>query len=214
MVTAYLHFEISNMTANDFNYLNCEKNMTTLEEDSRLFREWKKSVEDIGANFSDIMRVFSALLLIGNIELDRETEVENVSKLLSIKKEVLIRGLTTRTQKIRGEVLTRKVDKRVFESSKKSLAASLYTRTVKTIVKRINCLNPTNSVKYQKSPKPCSLFILDSYGLQRSDCGLEKLCMNLCTETLQVRSLLVIRGRLWLIMVGEVFLTFCVGGNI
>ena len=209
-----MNLEISNMTADDFNYLNCEKNMMTLEEDSRLFKEWKNSVENIGANFSDIMRVLSALLLIGNIYIDRETEVEKVSKLLSIKKEVLIRGLTTRTQKIRGEVCTRKVDKRVFESSKKSLAASLYTRTVNTLVKRINCLNPRNSLNYEKSPKPCSLFILDSFGLQRSDCGLEKLCMNLCTETLQVRLLLVMRGRLWLIMVGEVLSTFRVSGNI
>ena len=102
-----MNLEISNMTADDFTYLNFEKNMTTLEEDSRLFKEWKNSVENIGANFSDIMRVLSALLLIGNIYIDRETEVEKVSKLLSIKKEVLIRGLTTRTQKFAQYKLTR-----------------------------------------------------------------------------------------------------------
>ena len=184
--------EMSNLQAQDFKYLRIRHGQTKKksEKDFELFKDWRKSIDEIGINVGDIMKVFSAILLLGNIELDRAdaggTEVESVSKLLSIKKEVLMRGLTTRTHKIRGEILTRNVDKKIFLSSKNSLSTSLYARTVNIILKKINCINQSKNLKSQEILKPASFFILDSFSLQRSHCGLETLGMNLCTEKLQV----------------------------
>ena len=197
--------QLSNTAVDDLKYLSDGRNHVRVggevDEYRKQFRDWRKSVEELGISFFDVMKVFAAVLLIGNIDLDTEddteTEVESVSKLLSIKKDVLIRGLTIRTQKISGEICRRNVDKKHLESIKNSLATSLYVRTVNTIVKRINCLNPSGSVRQQTSQDtPCSFLILDSFGLQRSACGLEKLCMNLCTETMQVITLLSITSML------------------
>ena len=181
-------FHIFKMGPEDFAFLNYDKRRARSEEDISNFHQWKTNVEKIGLNYNDIVRVLVAVLMIGNLSLESDNEHwQKVSDILCVRKGPMKDTMTTKTKRINGELNKIKIDLQAFESRKRILATSLFIRTVSSMVRKINSLKTEDSFKSQKQETdPISFFIVDSVGLQRSNCGFERLCMNLWTETLQV----------------------------
>lgn len=124
-----------------------------MEEKSR-FDAWKNSLGILGIPFSDVMRIFSAILLLGNIEFIEGTgleldiignnEIKSVAALLGVSGVALYRGFTTRTRNTRGQLCKSLADVYSANATRNALAKSLYSRTVAAILKRANSLRRPN----------------------------------------------------------------------
>ncbi|XP_048762789.2 unconventional myosin-VIIa-like isoform X2 [Ostrea edulis] len=120
-----------------------------MEEKSR-FDAWKSSLAVLGIPFSDVMRIFSAILLLGNIEFIEgsgleldiigNNEIKAVAALLGVSGVALYRGFTTRTRNTRGQLCKSLADANTANATRNALAKSLYSRTVAAILKRANNL--------------------------------------------------------------------------
>ena len=87
-------------------------------EDAERFEQWRSALAILGIPFMDVVRVLSAILLLGNVRftprVDRDDfdvevigreELHSVAKLLGVSTTLLCQGLTMRTHAVRGQAM-------------------------------------------------------------------------------------------------------------
>ena len=107
---------LNGLTIRDLNYLNIGDVRQGENEDAKRFEDWRTSLAILGIPFMDVVRVLSAILLLGNVvftpglgddtfevELNGKDELNSVAKLLGISSTLLWQGLTMRTHSVRGQ---------------------------------------------------------------------------------------------------------------
>ena len=114
------------------------------------FNVWKANLAVLGIPFMDVVRVMAGILLLGNVEFVEgnglevsvigKEELKSVSSLIGVTPQLLLQGLTSRTHKVRGQLVKSSSDANMSHATRDSLAKALYCRTVATIVKRANSL--------------------------------------------------------------------------
>ena len=143
------------------------------------FESWRSSLAQLGIPFSDLVKVFAAVLLLGSLEHLEQQVVEKVAGLLGLQEKLLVVGLSSRSEMVAGEMVTRTSR---WVPTRDSLASSLYLRTVLMVVRRISCPGPGSG----PSTGP-TISLLDMVSLQGGEgpAGLETLGRNLLCETIQ-----------------------------
>ncbi|TRY68528.1 hypothetical protein TCAL_13103 [Tigriopus californicus] len=144
---------LSGFTVKDLLYLNMGDTRQDEAQDAQRFAEWKANLAVLGIPFMDVIRVMSAILLLGNVEFaPRATEesydveiigkeeLNSVSSLLGIPTSLLCQGLTSRTHSVRGQQMKSLSDANLCNATRNALAKALYCRTVATIVRRANSI--------------------------------------------------------------------------
>lgn len=132
--------QLEGVTAADLRYLS-NGNRHHDPEDALRFLAWKSCLGILGIPFLDVMRVLSAVLLLGNVSFvsgesgvgARTEGAGPAAALLGISLAALDRGLTRAGS----------VSPDVAAVSRDALAKALYCRTVATIVRRANSLRRT-----------------------------------------------------------------------
>ena len=86
-------FELSGYSARDLNWMSqglCTNRKK--EENKTSFAEWKKSLVLLGIPLSDIMRVLAAVMLVGNMQFDWQSDhcIGRVKKLLGVGQDCLV----------------------------------------------------------------------------------------------------------------------------
>ena len=107
---------LDGLTVRDLNYLNIGDTRQDETEDAKRFEDWRASLAILGIPFMDVVRVLSAILLLGNVlfapglgedafdvEIIGKDELNSVAKLLGISPTLLWQGLTMRTHSVRGQ---------------------------------------------------------------------------------------------------------------
>ena len=98
----------------NLHYLNQGDTRTDQVMDAQRFAHWRSSLAILGIPLMDVLRVLSAILLLGNVEfynnadsfevdLSGQEELETVARLLGVSKTLLWQGITTRTHTVRGQ---------------------------------------------------------------------------------------------------------------
>eukprot|EP00095_Tigriopus_kingsejongensis_P002709 maker-scaffold809_size94238-snap-gene-0.26 protein:Tk02709 transcript:maker-scaffold809_size94238-snap-gene-0.26-mRNA-1 annotation:"myosin-i heavy chain" len=144
---------LSGFSVRDLLYLNMGDTRQDESQDAQRFAEWKANLAVLGIPFMDVVRVLSAILLLGNVEFaPRATEesydveiigkeeLNSVSSLLGVPTTHLCQGLTSRTHSVRGQYMKSMSDANLCNATRNALAKALYCRTVATIVRRANSL--------------------------------------------------------------------------
>jgi dachs protein len=103
-------------TIRDMAYLNMGDTRQDELADADRFAEWKASLAILGIPFTDVVRVLTAILLLGNVEFAPRVgddsfdidvigkeELNTVARLLGISTTLLWQGITTRTHAVRGQ---------------------------------------------------------------------------------------------------------------
>uniref|UniRef100_A0A0A9W116 Unconventional myosin-Va n=1 Tax=Lygus hesperus TaxID=30085 RepID=A0A0A9W116_LYGHE len=139
----------------NLSYLKCGDTRQDEAEDAARFQQWKTCLGILGIPFLDVVRVLAAVLLLGNIvfvdsggvevSVEGETELASVASLLGVTKQMLLRGVTSRTHNARGQIVRSFCDANMSNMIRDSLAKALYCRTVATIVRRANSLKRLGS---------------------------------------------------------------------
>ena len=154
----------------NLHYLNQGDTRVDQVLDAQRFAQWRSSLAVLGIPLMDVLRVLSAILLLGNVEFYNndsfevdlshgQEEMETVARLLGVSKTLLWQGITTRTHTVRGQPVKSVSDANsviffffaVFENRSKTftlqcnttrnaLAKALYCRTLATIVRRANSM--------------------------------------------------------------------------
>lgn len=134
----------------DLRYLSSGDTRSDEQEDMDRFNTWKANLGILGIPFMDVLKVFAAILLLGNVtflegnglELDMngKEELKSVAGLLGVSPGLLLQGITMRTHNVRGHLVKSSSDAHMANSTRDALAKALYCRTVATIVKRANSL--------------------------------------------------------------------------
>lgn len=108
-------------SVHNLKFLNCGDVSQRDSEDAARFEAWKACLSVLGIPFMDVVRVLAAILLLGNISLNNGTEngsepglssceaknpASAAASLLGVSRTTLIRGLTTRTVPMRGQLVT------------------------------------------------------------------------------------------------------------
>ncbi|XP_071494240.1 unconventional myosin-X-like [Diadema antillarum] len=129
-------------------YLKGRGSSEDAETDKQRFSALRSSLSALGIEFSDVMRILAAILLLGNVrfvedggyELDIEgkSEIKAVASLLGVSGVSLYRALTTRTQSIKGQAVKTLCNAEMANQTRDILSKALYCRMVLTVVKRIN----------------------------------------------------------------------------
>ncbi|XP_069123410.1 myosin-I heavy chain-like isoform X2 [Argopecten irradians] len=145
---AKLH--LTGYSIHNLRYLSSGSTLQNELEDKARFDAWKSALSILGIPFSDVMRVFSAVLLLGNIEfvegagleldLVGNNEIKAVAALLGVSGVALYRGFTTRTRNSRGQVCKSLADVNMANMTRDALSKALYFRTVSAILKRANSI--------------------------------------------------------------------------
>ena len=179
-------------SANDFAYLRGSR-VTDVEEEQ--FEATLAAMYAVGLSaeeVSDIFRVLSAVLHLGNISFHppdgescrvletAESPADLTCELLGIKKSQLEPALTSRTRQVPGEQKIRSphgADKAI--GCRDALARHLYYGIFSYVVQRSNV-----SIGYQEGLSFCG--VLDIFGFEFFDVNsLEQLCINYTNELLQ-----------------------------
>ena len=103
-------------TVRDLLYLNMGDTRQDEGADAQRFSDWKANLAVLGIPFMDVLRVLSAILLLGNVEfaprvgddafdveIIGQEELNSVAKLLGVSTTMLWQGITTRTHMVRGQ---------------------------------------------------------------------------------------------------------------
>lgn len=153
---------LNGYSVHNLKYLNCG-DVNYSANDAAKFEKWRSSLALLGINFVDVVRVLSAVLLLGNVSLKdgsytsskcntdasisscdlrppQNAEIQAVAKLLGVVTVNLLRALTMRTHVVRGETIKSTYDTATATATRDALAKALYCRTVATIVRRANSL--------------------------------------------------------------------------
>ncbi|XP_014787716.1 unconventional myosin-XVI [Octopus bimaculoides] len=154
-------------TFKEFHYLSTSDPPADFDTLKKQFQEWKDCLITCDVSFTDVTRVLSAVLLIGNItflstnsqqlDLKSQNELKSVATLLGISSMVLYQGLTTKTINTpEGLNLTPIVSTIKIHENKDALAQALYVRTVHMIVRKANSLLRTHGTKKGRNPSNAS----------------------------------------------------------
>ena len=143
-------------------------------DDRDSYRAWAGSLSQLGISLADILRVLAGVLVLLSLEYARPGGecVASLARLLGVSQACLV------------HTLWRHSTHRGWEGARRGLAASLYTRTVHIILRRIN----SHHVCDQQAAPASFIGILDMCGWQGSmqgACSMEQLCMNTCSEAMQ-----------------------------
>ncbi|XP_041362626.1 unconventional myosin-IXb-like isoform X2 [Gigantopelta aegis] len=143
-------FHLRGYSIHNLRYLSCGVLQTNETEDKLRFEAWKKSLSTMGIPVSDVLRVLSAVLLLGNVEfvegagLELEVvgnnEIKAVAALLGISGVSLYRGFTMRTRHAHGHISRTNTDARSANATRDALAQALYYRTLSAVIRRMNSL--------------------------------------------------------------------------
>ena len=98
----------------NLHYLNQGDTRVDQVLDAQRFAQWRSSLAVLGIPLMDVLRVLSAILLLGNVEFYNndsfevdlshgQEEMETVARLLGVSKTLLWQGITTRTHTVRGQ---------------------------------------------------------------------------------------------------------------
>ena len=98
----------------NLHYLNQGDTRVDQVLDAQRFAQWRSSLAVLGIPLMDVLRVLSAILLLGNVEFynndsfevdlsNGREEMETVARLLGVSKTLLWQGITTRTHTVRGQ---------------------------------------------------------------------------------------------------------------
>ena len=108
---------LNNLSVRDLNYLNMGDIRQDEMEDAERFENWRSALAILGIPFMDVVRVLSAILLLGNVrftprvgddfdvEVIGKEELHSVAKLLGVSTTLLCQGLTARTHAVRGQAI-------------------------------------------------------------------------------------------------------------
>ena len=106
---------LASLGVGDLHYLTRGNSILDTEEEKERFLEWKINMAVLGIPFLDVVRVLSAVLLLGNVhfrsgteaklEIQGNEELLAVARLIGVKSDLLIKGLTTRTHNVRGQLI-------------------------------------------------------------------------------------------------------------
>ncbi|RWS31912.1 unconventional myosin-IXb-like protein [Leptotrombidium deliense] len=146
-------------TIHNLRYLNHGDLSQNEAEDASRFEAWKTCLSVLGIPFVDVVRVLTAVLLLGNIQFNEtlngnsitaenaitcdaktNNEIKAVAALLGVSSACIYCGLTTRTHNVRGQLIKSVCDGISASKTRDALAKALYCRTVATIVRRANSL--------------------------------------------------------------------------
>ena len=120
----------------NLHYLNQGDTRVDQVLDAQRFAQWRSSLAVLGIPLMDVLRVLSAILLLGNVEfynndsfevdyLSGQEEMETVARLLGVSKTLLWQGITTRTHTVRGQPV-----KSVSDANSVKLFFSQYLKIV------------------------------------------------------------------------------------
>ena len=160
------------------------------EKTKTRFCAWKKSLGQLGIPLPDIMRVLAAVVLMGNMSYEGKADhcVGTVARLLGVEQDCLVDGLWRKSHLVNGTLFKRNLDEKEWELARAGLACSLYMRTIHIIIRRVNT-HPPPLCSGKNVLATSFIGILDMFGWQtslQSAGNLEQLCMNLCSESLQL----------------------------
>ncbi len=170
-----------------YNFLNNKYIKCKDVDDKKDFMELLNAFEIMGFNNNIVERILSivaSVLHLGNIEIDIDgniietDELNYITQLLNISKEVLIEAIAYRFMKTRDETIKIKLDRENTIKCRNSLVMKLYDNTFNYIVKSIN-----NNLKCE-----CESFIgiLDIFGFESfKNNFFEQFCINYTNESLQ-----------------------------
>ncbi|XP_046398448.1 unconventional myosin-Ia [Ischnura elegans] len=141
---------LQNYGIHNLRYLNRGNTSQDEAKDAARFLAWRACLGILGIPFLEVVRVLSAVLLLGNIQFvegsraggagSGEELLASVASLLGVAPDALMQGLTMRTRNVRGQLVRTNSDADVCNFTRDSLAKALYCRTVATIVRRANSL--------------------------------------------------------------------------
>ena len=101
-------------TVMELRYLNRGDTRSDEAQDIERFTQWKANLVVLGIPFMDVVKVMAAILLLGNVEFVEgngkvdmigKEELKSVSKLVGVKPELLLQGLTSKTHNVRGHLV-------------------------------------------------------------------------------------------------------------
>ncbi|XP_071447803.1 unconventional myosin-XIX [Hetaerina americana] len=140
---------LQNYGIHNLRYLNRGNTSQDEAKDASRFLAWRACLGILGIPFLEVVRVLSAVLLLGNIQFvegsrtggagSGEELLASVASLLGVAPDALMQGLTMRTRNVRGQLVRTNSDADC-NATRDSLAKALYCRTVATIVRRANSL--------------------------------------------------------------------------
>jgi len=141
---------LAGYSVRDLRYLNQGDSRSEETLELERFNVWKSNLAVLGIPFMDVVRVMAGILLLGNVEFVEgnglevsvigKEELKSVSSLIGVTPQLLLQGLTSRTHKVRGQLVKSSSDANMSNATRDALAKALYCRTVATIVKRANSL--------------------------------------------------------------------------
>lgn len=166
-----LELKLEGYNLHNLKYLSCGDTCTNVAEDAARFEAWKSCLSVLGIPFMDVVRIFAAILLLGNVPLSDSgstlfgsksgsdapattcevkssdsSVIKAVAKVLGVSFVSLYRGLTTRSTVVKGQVVSRVCSASSAYATRDALAKALYCRTVATIVRRANSLKRVGSL--------------------------------------------------------------------
>ena len=159
----------------NYRYINCYDINDTIEFENTI--QSLKSMKFSEENIDYILRIVSSILHIGNIIEKECEEIDIVSKLLKIDKELLIDSLFYRYIQVNDERYKLEL-KDQANSAKNSLCANLYQKMFDFIVNKINDVLISDTSEF--------IGILDIFGFESFQINnFEQFCINYTNESLQ-----------------------------
>ena len=159
----------------NYRYINCYDINDTIEFENTI--QSLKSMKFSEENIDYILRIVSSILHIGNIIEKECEEIDIVSKLLKIDKELLIDSLFYRYIQVNDERYKLEL-KDEANSAKNSLCANLYQKMFDFIVNKINDVLISDTSEF--------IGILDIFGFESFQINnFEQFCINYTNESLQ-----------------------------
>ncbi|KAL1545296.1 myosin-6-like [Salvia divinorum] len=182
----------------DFHYLN-QSNCYELDgvDDSKEYLTTRRAMDIVGISDEEqdgIFRVVAAILHLGNIEFEKESDgdashpkddksrfhLKTVAELLMCDEQCLEDSLCKRVMVTRDETITKSLNATDAAVSRDALAKIVYSRLFDWLVDKIN-----NSIG-QDSTSKLLIGLLDIYGFESFNTNsFEQFCINLTNEKLQ-----------------------------
>ena len=106
---------LGELSFGDLRYLNQGDLTVDIAQEEKRFEDWKENLAVLGIPFMDVIRVMSTVLLLGNVQfldgngpdldLLGKEELESAANLMGVTSDLLLRGITTRTHNVRGQLI-------------------------------------------------------------------------------------------------------------
>lgn len=199
--------ELGNMTNKNFNYISASA-LTGVEGklDSDIWGHTKKALKLFGfdgQSFRNLMRALCVVLQLGNIsfaptsdnddgsEVSSHEELDKLSNLLGITSNDIVKAMTLRVNKIRGEEVVLKSSPTDAKNGCDALAKTIYSRIFDKLVQQINEHTSADVQTRNKMHNIGTISLLDIFGFEKFNVNrFEQLCINYANERLQQRYVL------------------------